>query len=287
MTYRNLAVVPLVGLLGLVPASALAEAREFTAPAGQLGAGLSTDPGQRSRLFLDLGYFIQSGFATAHSLSTVLGFGHKLTDQLELDGQLPLGGILVSGAGGTSDRFAVGNLTLGLHYFDAKDGFLWKVGGGLAYGPWLHEAAPEDSFVLGISSMVRSYDALWHWSAPYLHAFVPARIEIGDELRFTGDAALNLAIPTRTGDVELIVALAPGVSYRPIPEFTFGARLPVNLLPTVNGDQAQLTLEPFVRADVNNAFLAARFLLNLDDALGFSFDQGRVWGLHAAVGASF
>ena len=70
--------------------------------------------------------------------------------------------------------------------------------------------------------------------------------------------------------------------------FLAGARLPFTWIPTDSGSSSTfLSFEPFVRFDVSEAaFLNARFTLNIDEPLGFSFDDGKVWALHLGFGAA-
>lgn len=61
----------------------------------------------------------------------------------------------------------------------------------------------------------------------------------------------------------------------------------MHLLPTNEGDAAQLFVEPFVRVDLGPLMLSTRLMMNLDEPLGFAFDSGKYWGLHVGAGLAF
>jgi hypothetical protein len=117
----------------------------------------------------------------------------------------------------------------------------------------------------------------------------PSRVEYGDQFVGTGDGQLGLHIPTDGGDVEVSVQINPGFGYYVQPTVLIGARLPFVWFPTETGSDATfLALEPYGRFDVSEtAFVNARFTLNLDEPLGFSFDEGKVWALHIGGGGTF
>jgi hypothetical protein len=48
-----------------------------------------------------------------------------------------------------------------------------------------------------------------------------------------------------------------------------------------------VALEPYLRYDFGGGFVNARLTVNLDEPLGFAFDEGKVWGLFAGGGGTF
>jgi hypothetical protein len=96
-------------------------------------------------------------------------------------------------------------------------------------------------------------------------------------------------IPTDGGDTELTIQLAPGMGFFASPTVLIGGRFPFVWIPTESGsDSTYFGFEPYVRFDVSEtAFLNARFTLNIDEPLGFSFDEGKIWSLHFGGGGTF
>ncbi|HEX6765216.1 MAG TPA: hypothetical protein VF103_07050, partial [Polyangiaceae bacterium] len=114
-----------------------------------------------------------------------------------------------------------------------------------------------------------------------------AHIEGGDQFVGTADAAVAVLIPTDGGDVDVALQLDPGFGYYVSENVLIGARLPFVWVVTQSGDNAQVAIEPYGRLDFGSAFANARFTLNIDDPLGFAFDEGKVWAIHIGGGGSF
>jgi len=264
----------------------------FSAPTGQLGANLTLNPAQRFRLHTEMSYYtVGVGGADLHALGWTFGGGVKVTDALEIEVGVPVTGLVVSGGGASGDQFGAGNLALGLNYFmGLTETLRLKVGGHFAFGPWNQSnGAPtaEGGIAATVGLATNGYQDMWLYLPGYVHLVVPARVEVGDTLQFTGDASLHLGIPTADGgEAEFIVTLAPGVAFWATPQFALGARLPLHVLTA--DDAAQLSFEPFLRLNLGEqGFLSTRFTMHLDDNLGFAFDTGGAWGLHLAFGGSF
>lgn len=223
-----------------------------------------------------------------HFLAWPLGAGVKITDQLEIQLEVPIAGLVVEGG---YDRFGVGNVALGLNYFSALGRALrLKLGGAVAFGPWNDSggAVTEEGIAVGFAGLAtHGYQESWLFTPGRVHLVAPGRLEIGESLQFTGDFFAHLSIPTLDGaDAEVFVTAAPGVAFLPHRNWAFGARLPVQVL-SLN-DALQVDLEPFVRFSFSDSgFVSTRFTIHLDNDLGFSFDSGRMWGWHIAAGTAF
>jgi hypothetical protein len=295
----------LVGLTVWMAAAPAAAQGAFAAPNGPLGAGLSFSPEQQGRAYVDVGFFhnteSQSFFGTeidfyVTSLSGILGGGYKVTPNVELEVMLPMGWVEVGATaseGGIEQSdseagFGVGNLHLGANYLHARDRYRLKVGGAVQFGFWNSDLEPETVAALGAGRGARSMHDWGLWEPEYLSVVSPARFEFGEQLVLGGDAALGVHVPTDNGDVELTVQIDPSLGYFVSPTVLLGARLPFHFIPTDSGDSAtQLSFEPYARFDFDGAFLATRFTLNIDDPLGFSFDEGKIWAIHVGGGGSF
>jgi hypothetical protein len=287
--------LPLCGVGVLVVATGLLSTGvthamdRFSAPTGQLGANLTFDAEQRFRLHTEMSYFTQGGTTTTHALGWTFGGGVKVTDAVEIEVTVPVGGLVLSGLF-EGDQFGVGNLAVGANFFSQMSQSLrLKLGGLIAFGPWnqANGSPTTEGFAVGASGLVtKGYQDAWLYSPGYVHLVVPARFELGGTVQLTGDGSLHLAVPTMDVDTEFLLTLTPGVAFWATPKFVLGARMPLQFMTA--DDAAQLSLEPFLRLDLGErAFLSTRFTMHLDDNLGFSFDTGGAWGLHLAFGGSF
>lgn len=282
-------------LLASGPATAHAQARNtFSAPTGELGANLSTDPTQISRMHGELSFYTGTvGTTTSTALMLQMGGGFKVTRNLELTLGFTGHGLILSQGGATGDRFAFGNVMGGVNYVRAiNPQFRFKVGGALAFGPWNYnnnQLTPE-GFVQGLSgTATHAHQDFWYYAPNYVHLVVPARLEydVTSSFVLTSDLQADLGIGLGNSNTGFLFIFAPGAAYWASDTFSLGLRLPLQFQ-SFAGDGTQVSLEPYARFELGETgFLATRFTLNLDDPYGFSFDTGKLWGLHVAVGGHF
>lgn len=285
-----------LSLLTALLSPGLASAKQtFTAPNGDLGANLSVDKTQISRLHGELSYYTRSlNGTTAHALMLTTGFGVKVSGNFEIAAGLAGMGVLSSNG---SNQYAVGNLMLGGNYVLGSDyGFRLKVGGAVAFGPWNLNGSsltPEGLAQYSAGLVTEVYQEPWYSYPTHVHLVIPTRLELDvlPSLVVTGDLTPDIAAGLNGNTGALFMILAPGIAYWATDIFAFGARLPIQLAASLGSggsSDAQIAFEPFVRVDMgDSAFLASRFTLNLDEPGGFSFDSGKYWGLHLAVGGNF
>jgi hypothetical protein len=289
----------------------------FAAPNGQLGAGLSISKPQGGfRLYGELGFYTEGdsesqsvgditveSSARFWSVSAIIGGGYKITPELEFEAMLPLAfydftfSYSLDGPGTEFDEdesegesgFGVGNLQLGVNYLRAQGPLRMKIGGALQYGLWTIDPSDDMSAALGLGGLARGGQDVSLWAPEVLSLVTPSRVEYGGQAVFTGDGSLGLHVPTDGDDVEMSVQLAPGFGFYVSPTVLLGARVPFTWFPTESGSGATyLAFEPYGRFDVSEtAFLNARFTLNIDEPLGFSFDDGKIWALHLGGGGTF
>jgi hypothetical protein len=260
----------------------------FAAPNGQYGAGLSISGVKTKRLYGELAFYNWSpGPMSIWSFSAIVGGGYKLQENLELEAMLPLS--FFSASGGIEDETgaAVGNLHLGANFVGTKDVLRYKVGGALQWAPWTIDPGQNFALALATGFAARSIHDGGLWLPETLSIVAPARVETGDQLVLGADAQVGVHIPTGSGgDVELSLQLDPGVGFWASETVLVGGRIPIVWVPTGAGDNAQIAVEPYARFDFGSAFFNTRFTLNIDDPLGFSFDDGKVWALHLGFGAA-
>ena len=276
----------------------------FAAPNGQYGAGLSISAESSMRMWGELSFYTTSDTffdvvdITLTSFSLRLGGGYKVSRNIELEGILPLTYGAVSVESNDPDvevsdeasdsSFAVGNLHLGASYVDVMGPLRVKLGGAIQWAPWTIDPSDDFAGALALAPQAYSLHDIGLWAPETLSLVTPAHVEFGDQFVGTGDGQLGLHIPTDGGDAEVTVQLDPGFGYYVNESVLLGARLPFIWLITEGGDNAQVAIEPYGRfAVAENAFLNARLTVNIDDPLGFAFDEGKVWSLHLGGGGTF
>jgi hypothetical protein len=125
-----------------------------------------------------------------------------------------------------------------------------------------------------------------------------ARVEgdTSDIFVVTLDAALAELLPVRdrAPDTATIVQVAPGFAVRAGAMISLGVRAAVALLLVTDsssefgfGGVAQVSLEPFIRTNLGRGFASVRFIYNVDDEYGPSFDRYGVWGAGLGAGIAF
>lgn len=270
---------------GAAPISAV---DTFAAPNGQYGAGLSISGVKTARWYGELAFMPWSpGPVSVWSFSAIAGGGYKLQENLELEAQLPLS--FFSASGGTTDETgaAVGNLHLGVNLVGAKDALRYKVGGALEWAPWTIDPGQNFGLALGLGSIARSMHDGGLWAPETLTIVAPGRVETGDKVVLGADAAVGVHIPAGSGgDVDLSLQFDPGVGLWASETVLVGGRIPIVWIPTSDGDNAQVAVEPYARFDLGKAFLNMRFTLNIDEPLGFSFDEDKFWAFHIGAGGA-
>lgn len=297
-------------ILALVAASALLVA---PAASAQYGGPQQIQP-TRSALWGELGIFTGShqrsalgslagAEASATALSPMLEGYFGVTDSIEIAFQW--GSVFVdrettlAGLTEEDSSFLIGNPMISGVYLSHMDDAVLRLGMGVA----LPVADIDDDSAAGIVTRVIGYGLAaamrgwwdsWLWAHDRLTVAVPQlRIDSKNhDFVWAVDAAMGLMIDTGDDDrdVEVPVQLAFEGGARLGSSFVLGARLQAVWVPTWDDDEAdnlQLALEPLARVELENAFFYSKLTLNLDEPLGFAFDEGRVWGLHFGGGGRF
>jgi hypothetical protein len=261
-------------------------APRLAAVTGITGAGTGLGD---ARLWGELGFHDQDAVT---SISSELGFGLLLSPSLELEAILPFGYAKVPGndppidaviGPSNNDGFDIGNPYVGINIFDAR--LRWSLGVGLPV------ASSDDGFGFGLplyaAWATRGLQDAQLWLPDTLSLVGRLRAEAGDELVLAIDAAAIAAIPTSDGDdrdVEVILQPAAELIIRAARSTAIGARLSMVWTVTGDGDDVQLALAPFLRHFFGSSFITAQLLMNLDEPLGFAFDDGGYWGFFLGFG---
>lgn len=252
---------------------------------GPRGAGLQ---GPLNHLAVDLRFSSQalSPTQTHLVLAPILHGWFEVAEGTALQAELPLLYNRRSSALESESGVRFGNPYLAVHRRFASGAAYARVGVGVG----LPLARVDGNTFLGVLGYSRAlamdglYDT-WRWLPGTLAVTVPFRFEapLGEQLSLAADGALMGLVGTDERSESTYAAnLALEATYR-VGDHAFGARLQVAAL-DVDGDSTQVSLVPFARIDLGSSFVNLRFLINLDEPAGFSFDQGRVWGLSAGLG---
>jgi hypothetical protein len=268
-------------------AVALAPATSSAQDAIALGSPDALAP-ERATLFGELGFGTSSmGKTSLTSLSIAFGARFKVAEPIALSVDWGFSDLSISASGRSASGGGIGNPFVAFHYLLSVDRGVLDFGAGLA--------APLSSDELGdvianqYASAIHGGFNLWQWSPnSVLPMVVPVRGAFDwDSARLAFDTALAVYVPLE-GDADTDVHLQAGVQAGPaFGAVEFGARFQVFASITDDGDNAQLSTGPYVRAAFGSAFVGGWLCLNLDEPLGFAFDEGKVWGLLATGGGSF
>lgn len=185
---------------------------------------------------------------------------------------------------------ALGNPFLGGSYLYTSRDVRARVGLGVAL-PVAEADSLDTVFALALGFAVRSMQDAWLFAPDSLGVVTFGRVEFdaSETFTLTLDAALAEVVPVRDRDeAETIIQAAPGFAVSAGEVFSAGLRAGVVAVPTSDADDvAQFSVEPFVRANFGPAFVSARFLYNVDEPLGPSFDDDRAWGAGLGGGVAF
>jgi hypothetical protein len=199
-------------------------------------------------------------------------------------------GSFESDFGGDSSSVKVGNAFGGAFWHGGDGRLTYRVGGGATLPlAWIDDDdGLEGFFALALASATHASLDLWLWLPETLSMVGSGGIEYVEGVVAGGemDLALVLDIGDVLEDTEPVIQVRGWIGA----DLGEGSRAGVALgLVAVfdgdeEGDNAQLSLEPFVEIAFGNGFVLARLMMNLDEPNGFAFDEGGVWGLTVGGG---
>lgn len=268
-------------VFALVPATGSAQ------DAIALGSPDSLDPA-RATVFGEIGFGASSvGEVSFTSLSIDFGARFKVAEPLALSIDWGFSDLSVSASGRSGSGGGIGNPFVAFHYLLRLDRGVLDLGAGLA-AP-IASDEPTDIIANSYAGAIHGGFNLWQWSPnSVLPMVVPLRGAFDwGSARLAFDTALAVYAPLES-DIDTDVHLQAGVQAGPaFGSVEIGARFQAFMSVTDDGDNAQLSTGPYVRATFGSAFVGGWLCLNLDEPLGFAFDDGKVWGLLATAGGSF
>lgn len=202
---------------------------------------------------------LSSGYDTDQGLSTFelanIEFGASYVSRLSNTLVLHVGGGL-SVPSATSSNIVSG----AAHSATALSHSLWDF--------WQY--IPDRLTVVSDNELVfrtGSFRAVAHLDLGFL---IPTKGDVADNLMLLGQVQFDAAFRSKV--------IETGLSLRG----TFMLYAANDLL--VNFDRFQGSVAPFFKAFISGGFLDVRFNINLDSPGGFSFDDGKWWGLEIGLG---
>ena len=278
-----------------------AHATELVAANGITGAGTRSDADGRA--WAELGFSAWEEEAVAW---TYLGFGLRLSPQLEVEAQLPVAYALVeredsillggAGSGDGGDDFPawLGNPYIGVNLLELREPDLrWRFGAGATLPvTGIDEFATDGLDFLPLRAGGNQDPHLWQPGGASLVG--RGRIEI-DTGQVTLSFDLAAIVMLRVWDFDVypserttVLFLQPAVEVAGYvsPDTLIGARLPM-VWGTLDEDFGA-SLVPFLRQELGAFFAEAQFTVNMVGSYGlFSPADGPIWGMQLGVGARF
>jgi len=184
---------------------------------------------------------------------------------------------------------AMTNPRLSAYWVGDNPQTLVRVGAGIAPPLMDDEDAP-----IGVSYwLAGGMQDLWKWAPNHVSLIPTFRVDgkSRDSFAWGADVELNLMAPTDSA-FETEVHMQGGGDFTVIvhPVFHVGGRLQMAWFATAedsDGDAFQLSMVPFMRFVFGAGFVEGRFVINIDEPAGFSFDDGKLWLFQVRGGARF
>jgi hypothetical protein len=216
-----------------------------------------------------------------------------LTEHLELEATLPTIFVDYSPESGEGDSsFQLANPYVALLYAHRTDRSVARIGGGIAL-PLLD---PDDGVGImapALAAWTRGLQDVWLYMPNALSVVVPGQVQMRSSMLVIGiDGALALLLNTagteEEDDAELAVQ-AGALLGAALGDVTLGLRLQLASMVTAEGDDTQVSMLPFIQADLDGGgFVHGGLLVNLDEPLGvFGDGEPDVWALRIGGGTRF
>jgi hypothetical protein len=253
-------------------------------------------------VFGDIGFFAGDLItADAFAMSPLVGAYFHVIPPLELGFVWGAGYMYVDPASPTADdegALRSANPYVHAAYRFDSEALVLRVGGGLVLPLLFVPDMADADDVVGLLAVLyggamRGLWNPWMWSAERFSIVIPnARIDFSlhPNLLLASEMALGIMVdlsddPDAETNVGWQFAIEGGGRFAEV--LRAGLRFQLVVLFSDADDDAQLALEPFFRADFGPGYVETRLTMNLDDPLGFAFDDGKVWGLHVGGGGRF
>ena len=245
----------------------------------------------------EVGLFADSeGDASLLSISPLFEFGYQLS-VVQLNAAWGFTHLSLSDDDESESTFKAGSPYLEALYRIETDNRLMLVGLGigipLASLPDIDSESEVEDYLVdavayGVAASVHGLWDMWLWTPEYLPIVVPYRTATTmPRVTISGEAALAFYLPIGDNEGDLEVDLQTGAEvFGDLGPVTLGGRLRTVWMITGDGDgddDAQISLEPFVRLNLTVIAIDVALTINLDDPLGFAFEDDGIWGLHIGL----
>jgi hypothetical protein len=223
--------------------------------------------------------------AAYHSTSTIIALRRRMP-HVEVDAEVPMAFAVSSINGDNTTKVAAGNMALGVFYARDLPRVHLRVGGILTT-PIAPDERDGDG-ALASAAATRGFDRLWLW-APQTITLAPSmRISSkeGDAFQHAGEVTIAPLFAFGHAKTEVILQLSEDLAGQ-IALFRAGARLEMVTSTAGASNNVQLSLLPHVGVNAPAGFADVGLLVNLTEPAGFSFDEGKYWGLRLRGGFRF
>lgn len=273
----------------------------------QASTGELRDEHYRHRIAGEMGFFYRDGEPSVFGFQPSLHGSFELMEQtselpvsiqLEVDWQA--GGAWGKSAFGEETEFRAMNPSVGarIGHEEGERGSRWRARGGVGITlPITNLYDPSPGILTGFVVALALPGAWDPWLAYPFNMALAAR---GDfEYRHTyflvgAETAVGFLFPVEyqgsTGNTAITPEIGVWAAGRPVEQLALGARVQAVAIVATNAPrgasdaEGYTALVPFVRLELGSAFVETRLVMNLDEPLGFAFDDGRYWGAYLGAG---
>ena len=208
-----------------------------------------------------------------------------------------------AGSAGDISAFRAGNPYVGIRggFRDRRDRWRFRVGAGATaplmslYDDYRAPGDIEAVFTVTVANAMQGNLDAWLLAPLTASLVVRADFEYrGDAWGIGVDSAFAAMLPVeyndRTGDTTYAAQLGVFALGRPVDALAIGGRFQAVMLDSSRdgtSPEGYLALIPFIRGEFGGGFIEGRLVMNLDEPLGFAFDDGNVWAVYVSGGANF
>jgi hypothetical protein len=253
---------------------------------------------------LDVGLFVgeyrtQTSSTSAFALAPIFGVGYQITSRIRAGAKLgfvlmPHGEVQFPASGTPQDgglAFRLANPILHGDWLASEGEIRVRVGGGITL-PFAAVGDTPEMAALQVAAGMRGAWDLWLWAPSRLSIVVTGHLDysIADDLVLGADAGVAGMIWVGDGsrDFVLVGQIAANLEYLTDP-IAVGGRISFVLvgeeeLSFPDREELELSIMPYVRLELTDAYLLAGLTFNLTPPFGVSFIDGNPWGLRLGAG---
>jgi hypothetical protein len=235
------------------------------------------------------GFAIAPLFGIAYQITTRIRAGAKLGFVLMPHGEVGFVGSPTPGDGGLAFRLA--NPLLHGDWLATETDFRVRIGGGITL-PFAAVGDTPEVAALQVAAGMRGAWDLWLWAPSRLSIVVTGHLDysITPDVVLGADAGVAGMIWVGDGSREFVFVgqIAANLEYVSEP-IAAGGRISFVILGEEDlsfpdREELELSIMPYVRIELTDAYLLAGLTFNLTPPFGVSFIDGNPWGLRLGAG---